>query len=81
MTNKWQPQTAEETLRRFEADILPAFGHLPFNKVHAPDVLDAIRAIEKRAALEIANRQTANRSRWTTWRDIGSVRPRQPRTP
>ncbi|MFJ1472449.1 tyrosine-type recombinase/integrase [Massilia orientalis] len=63
MINKWQPQTAEEILRRFESDIFPAFGHLPINKVQAPDVLDAIRAIEQRGALEIANRQTANCSR------------------
>lgn len=63
MTNKWQPQTAEEILRRFESDIFPAFGQLPINKVQAPDVLDAIRAIEQRGALEIANRQTANCSR------------------
>lgn len=60
MINKWQPQTAEEILRRFESDIFPAFGDLPINKVQAPDVLDAIRAIERRGALEIANRQTAN---------------------
>lgn len=44
-------------------------GYLPgvrtpaINKVQAPDVLDAIRAIEQRGALEIANRQTANCSR------------------
>jgi integrase len=63
MINKWQPQTADEILRRFESDIFPAFGHLPINKVQAPDVLDAICAIEKRGALEIANRQTANCSR------------------
>ncbi|WP_229412481.1 tyrosine-type recombinase/integrase [Massilia sp. Root335] len=63
MLNKWQPGTAEEILRRFESDLFPAFGHLPINKVQAPDVLDAIRAIEKRGALEIANRQTANCSR------------------
>ncbi len=60
MINKWQPQTAGEIHRRFESDIFPAFGHLPINKVEPPDVLDAIRAIERRGALEIANRQTSN---------------------
>ena len=63
MMNKWQPQTAAEILRRFEADIFPAFGSLPIAEVQVPDVLDAIRAIERRGALEIANRQTANCSR------------------
>jgi hypothetical protein len=59
MINKWQPQTADEILRRFESDIFPAFGHLPIAEVQAPDVFDAVRAIERRGALEIANRQTA----------------------
>ena len=63
MINKWQPQTAQEILRRFESDIFPAFGHMPIGEIQAPDVLDAIRAIERRGALEIANRQTANCSR------------------
>lgn len=63
MLSKWQPGTAEEILRRFESDILPAFGHLPITKIQPLDVLDAIRAIERRGALEIANRQTANCSR------------------
>ena len=58
MINKWQPQTAQEILRRFESDIFPAFGHLPIGEIQAPDVLDAIRAIERRGALEIANRQS-----------------------
>lgn len=63
MIKKWQPRTAEEILRRFESDLFPAFGHLPIAEVQAPDVLDAIRTVERRGALEIANRQTANRSR------------------
>jgi hypothetical protein len=60
MIKKWQPRTAEEILRRFEAYIFPAFGQLPIAEIQAPDVLDDIRAIERRGALEIANRQTAN---------------------
>lgn len=63
MLNKWQPGTADEILRRFESDIFPAFRHLPIAKVQPSDVLDAIRAIERRGALEISNRQTANCSR------------------
>ncbi|WP_056441068.1 integrase arm-type DNA-binding domain-containing protein [Massilia sp. Root335] len=60
MIKKWQPRTAEEILRRFEAYIFPAFGQSPIAEIQAPDVLDDIRAIERRGALEIANRQTAN---------------------
>lgn len=63
MINKWQPQTAQDILRRFEADIFPAFGRVPIAEIQARDVLDAIRAVERRGALEIANRLTANCSR------------------
>jgi integrase len=63
MINQWQPQTAGDILRRFEADIFPAFGQVPISEIQARDVLDAIRAVERRGALEIANRLTANCSR------------------
>jgi hypothetical protein len=60
MINQWQPQTAEDILRRFEADIFPAFRQLPIARIQARDVVDAIRAVERRGALEIANRLIAN---------------------
>jgi len=60
---KWRQQTAAETPRRFEANIFPGFGPLPIAEMQAPDVLDGIRAIERRGALEIAARQTANCAR------------------
>jgi len=63
MINMWQPQTARDILRRFETDIFPALGQVPIAEIHARDVLDAIRAVEGRGALEIANRLTANCSR------------------
>lgn len=61
--NKWQPQTAENILHRFTIDLFPAFGSLPIAEVSGPDVLDAIRAVEKRGALEVAKRLTADCSR------------------
>jgi site-specific recombinase XerD len=63
MLRQWQPQTARGILHRLELDIFPEFGHLPVAQVQPRDVLDAIRAIERRGALEIANRLTANCSR------------------
>jgi integrase len=63
MINQWQPQTAKDILRRFEADVFPAFGQLPIAEIQARDVIDAIRRVERRGALEIANRLTANCSR------------------
>jgi integrase len=53
MLRQWHPQTARDILHRLELDIFPEFGHLPV----------VIRAVERRGALEIANRLTANCSR------------------
>lgn len=63
MLGQWQPQTARDILHRFELDIFPLIGRLPVNEVQARDVLDAIRAVERRGALEIASRLAANCSR------------------
>jgi integrase len=63
MLNQWQPQTAKDILHRFELDIFPVIGRLPVAEVQTRDVLDAIRAVERRGALEIANRLAANCSR------------------
>ncbi len=63
MLGQWQPQTAHDILHRFELDIFPSIGKLPVTEVQARDVLDAIRAVERRGALEIASRLAANCSR------------------
>ena len=63
MLGQWQPQTAHDILHRFELDIFPLIGWLPVTEVQARDVLDAIRAVERRGALEIASRLAANCSR------------------
>lgn len=63
MLGQWQPQTARDILHRFELDIFPLIGRLPVTEVQARDVLDAIRAVERRGALEIASRLAANCSR------------------
>ncbi len=63
MLGQWQPQTARDILHRFELDIFPLIGKLPVTEVQARDVLDAIRAVERRGALEIASRLAANCSR------------------
>src|SRR5690606_29638322 len=41
---------------RLEADIFPKLGSRPITDVTAPELLSALRAIEKRGALEIAHR-------------------------
>jgi integrase len=60
---KWQPQTAENILHRFEVDLFPHFGTFPIADVSVTNVLDAIRSVEQRGALEVAKRLTADSSR------------------
>jgi len=50
------PDYAANILARLEADIFPALGARPIADIEALDVLDALRQIEKRGALEIARR-------------------------
>lgn len=53
----WTPEYAEEILKRLEADIFPALGNYAMNEIEPPLLLDVIRKIENRGALEIARRQ------------------------
>lgn len=63
MLRQWQPKTAQDILHRLEVDIFPAFGNVLVTEVTPRDVLQAIRTIESRGALEIASRTAANCSR------------------
>lgn len=48
---------AADVWKRLEADIFPMLGHLPVADLTAAKVRDAVKAIEKRGALDIAKRQ------------------------
>jgi len=50
------PKYADQTLRRLEADIFPALGSRPIADIDAPELLAALRKIEKRGVLEQAKR-------------------------
>jgi integrase len=52
----WTPRHAEQIIRRLEADIFPQIGFRPIDEITAPELLAAIRLIEKRGALDIAKR-------------------------
>jgi integrase len=56
MAPTWTPRYGANLLKRLEADIFPQFGSRAITSITAPDVLDALRKIEKRGALEIARR-------------------------
>lgn len=55
--NRWRPRYAEEIMTRLKNDIFPEIGNLPIKDIEPPLLLEVIRKIEKRGALELAKRQ------------------------
>ncbi|MFC0131406.1 integrase [Massilia eurypsychrophila] len=53
----WQPRTATNILHRLEMDVFPLIGRHPISAIKAPLILDVLRQIEKRGALDMAKRQ------------------------
>lgn len=53
----WQPRTATNVLHRLEKDVFPLIGKYPIAEIKAPVMLDVLRQIEKRGALDMAKRQ------------------------
>lgn len=56
----WQsnksPRHAEYVMRRFEADAFPSLGNLPINEIESHQVVDAVKAVAERGALDLAKR-------------------------
>jgi integrase len=52
----WTPRYAAHVLTRLQADIFPALGKRPITEINAPELLEALRKVEDRGALEIAKR-------------------------
>lgn len=55
-TNNWTENHAKRILRRFEADVFPWIGKQPISEITAPELLNVIRRIESRGAIETAHR-------------------------
>ncbi|MDE2309983.1 MAG: tyrosine-type recombinase/integrase [Betaproteobacteria bacterium] len=55
-TPRWTANHAYDVLRSLEKEVFPAFGDAPISGIDAPTVLDAIRKIEGRKALDVAGR-------------------------
>lgn len=53
----WQPRTAANILHRLEVDVFPLIGRHPITQIKGPLMLDVLRQIEKRGALDMAKRQ------------------------
>jgi len=52
----WTERHAHYVLTRLEADIFPKIGYRPINEIKAPELLVALKEIEKRGAIDIAHR-------------------------
>ncbi len=53
---EWTPSYGKNVLIRLEQDIFPEIGAIPVKEITPPDMLQTIRKIEKRGALEISKR-------------------------
>ncbi len=56
----WAPSHSIKILQRLERDIFPWIGGRAIDKLSAPQILDVVRRIENRGALESAHRALAN---------------------
>ena len=57
MLAAWQPRTGKNVLDRLEKDVFPLIGKQPISNIKPPVLLDMLRLIEKRGAMEMARRQ------------------------
>jgi integrase len=56
MKPRWTHQHADNVMESLEKDIFPLLGARPIAELKAPKILDAIRKIEQRGAVDIAHR-------------------------
>lgn len=54
--DSWTEQYGINVMRRLEMDIFPVLGKYPIADIEPPDMLHAIRLIEKRGALDVSKR-------------------------
>jgi hypothetical protein len=53
---RWTEDHASRVLRSLEKEVFPLIGHKPIHKLTAPVILEAVRLVEKRNALDVASR-------------------------
>lgn len=56
----WVPSHADRIMRRLERDVFPWIGKKPIAEIKAPEVLQTVRRIESRGAVETAHRALQN---------------------
>ncbi|ESZ43600.1 integrase arm-type DNA-binding domain-containing protein [Mesorhizobium sp. L103C565B0] len=52
----WTPGYSDRIWRRLQSDVLSVMGNRPINGIEPPELLDVIRAIERRGAVVLAKR-------------------------
>lgn len=55
-SGRWSADHAQRVLDSLEKDVFPSIGSWPITEIKPPIVLDAIRKVEKRGALDVASR-------------------------
>lgn len=53
---RWTPHHALNVMRRFDVDIFPYIGSRPIAEIDPPELLEVLRRIEKRGALDVTAR-------------------------
>jgi integrase len=59
-TGTWSAEYAQNVQRMFRLNIFPWIGTIPVAALHAADVLECLKRVQKRGALETAHRIRAN---------------------
>lgn len=58
--NQWVPSHADRIFRRLEADLIPWLGSRPISEITPLEILNCVRRIEKRGAIETSHRALQN---------------------
>jgi len=53
---RWVPAHSARIMSRLENDVFPALGFRPIDELEAPELLEMLRAVEARGALDVAKR-------------------------
>lgn len=54
--DEWSDNHSHGVMRRLEVNMFPRLGKRPITEINAPELLDVLRVIEKRGALDVAKR-------------------------
>jgi integrase len=76
--SRWSPVHADNVIESMEADLFPSIGALPVKDVTEALLLDALRKVEKRGAIETAHRLRQRASGVFSFAAAGGLRTGDP---